>query len=155
MYSWVGFWTSGFLVLLSSANACNLIKYCTRFTDEVFNALLAVNFVYEAMRKIVANFFVAGLNKTEALLALNMAVVTSELSKRLAAYRYSKYLNHQIRTFISDFGPSLTIIIMSIIGSLPIMSQLGMEYLKVPSHFELAGNRPWLIPFMTLPLFWK
>ena len=155
MYTWVGIWTAAMLMLLSAANACNLIDCCTRFTDEVFNALLAINFIYEAMRKIVSNFFVAGLDKTQALLALNMALGTSILSKRLAAYRYSKYLTHQIRTFISDFGPALTIIIMSCVGSLPIMAKLGMEYLKVPAHFQLAGNRPWVIPFMNLPVFWR
>lgn len=153
MYTWVGLWTSAFLMILSAANACTLIKYCTRFTDEVFNALLAVNFIYEAMRKIVSNFFHPGLDKTQPLLSLNMAVATFFISRRLTAVRYSKYFTQQIREFLSDFGPSLTIIIMSLVGSLPSMTQLGMEYLKAPLQFQLAGQRPWLIPFMDLPVW--
>lgn len=47
IYSWVGLWTSGMLITLSLVGASNLIKYATQFTDDVFNALLAVNFIYE------------------------------------------------------------------------------------------------------------
>jgi hypothetical protein len=35
MYAWVGGWTSLMLLILSAGNACNLIRHCTRFTDEV------------------------------------------------------------------------------------------------------------------------
>ena len=35
MYAWCGVWTSALLVALSFANASGLIRYCTRFTEEV------------------------------------------------------------------------------------------------------------------------
>jgi solute carrier family 4 (anion exchanger) protein 1 len=47
MYSWVGCWTSLLLIGASFINASGLIRYCTRFTEEVFNALLAFNFLAE------------------------------------------------------------------------------------------------------------
>ena len=50
MYAWVGCWTSLMLVVASMANASGLIRYCTRFTEDVFNALLAFNFLSEALR---------------------------------------------------------------------------------------------------------
>lgn len=36
MYAWVGVWTSGFVVLAAVTNAANLIRFCTRFTEDVF-----------------------------------------------------------------------------------------------------------------------
>jgi hypothetical protein len=48
LYSWTGMWTSLFLALCAVFNVSSLIKYCTRFTDDCFNALLALNFLYEA-----------------------------------------------------------------------------------------------------------
>jgi hypothetical protein len=48
IYSWTGIWTSFFLALSSILNLSYLIKYCTRFTDDCFNALLSINFLYEA-----------------------------------------------------------------------------------------------------------
>ena len=35
MYAWCGVWTALLLVGLSFANASGLIRYCTRFTEEV------------------------------------------------------------------------------------------------------------------------
>ncbi len=153
MYTWVGLWTSMMLVLLSASNACTLIKHCTRFTDEVFNALLALNFTYEALKNILVRFFQTGSDKTQPFLALNMALATFALSQRLVNYRSSILFTHRIREFLSDFGPALTIIIMTLVGSLPMISGLGIDYLKAPKRFQLANGRPWLIPFWELPMW--
>lgn len=40
LYGWVGLWTSGLLVLTAVGGFGRFIKYCTTFTDDVFNALL-------------------------------------------------------------------------------------------------------------------
>jgi len=153
MYTWVGIWTSLMLVTLSSANACALTKHCTRFTDEVFNALLALNFTYEALKNIVVRFFTTGTDKTQPFLALNMALATFALSQRLVSYRSSILFTHRIREFLSDFGPALTIIIMTLLGSLPMVRGLGIEYLKAPKRFQLGNGRPLFIPLWDLPLW--
>lgn len=154
MYAWVGMWTSLMLLLLSAGNACTLIKHCTRFTDEVFNALLALNFTYEALKDILVRFIkTKGTNKTQPFLALNMALATFALSTKFVNYRSSVLFTHSIREFLSDFGPALTIIIMTLVGSLPMVSSLGIEFLKAPKRFELAGKRPWLIPLWDLPMW--
>jgi hypothetical protein len=41
VYTWVGFWTSAFMILLGVGGAGKYIRLCTHFTDEVFNALLS------------------------------------------------------------------------------------------------------------------
>lgn len=48
MYSWTGMWTSLFLAMAAVFNLSEFIRYCTRFTDDCFNALLALNFIHEA-----------------------------------------------------------------------------------------------------------
>lgn len=153
MYAWVGMWTSLMLLILSASNACTLIKYCTRFTDEVFNALLALNFTYEALKGIVARFYNSGADKTQPFLALNMALATFALSEKLVGYRKSKLFSKRVREFLSDFGPALTIIIMTLVGSAPTVSRMGLDYLKAPKRFQLANKRPWLIPLWDLPLW--
>lgn len=52
VYAWVGLWTSGMLMSLAMAGASNLIEYATQFTDDVFNALLSVNFIFEVRRMV-------------------------------------------------------------------------------------------------------
>ena len=39
-YAWVGLWTTGFLILLAVTEAGCLMRYFTRFTDEIFSALI-------------------------------------------------------------------------------------------------------------------
>jgi hypothetical protein len=71
----------------------------------------------------------------------------------LVSYRSSILFTHRIREFLSDFGPALTIIIMTFVGSLPMVSGLGIDYLKAPKRFQLANGRPWLIPLWELPMW--
>ena len=47
MYSWIGLWTSLFLALGSIFNLSYFIRFCTRFTDDCFNSLIAMNFLFE------------------------------------------------------------------------------------------------------------
>ncbi|EOD22133.1 tentative Ca2+ interacting HCO3-transporter [Emiliania huxleyi CCMP1516] len=48
MYTWVGLWTCGFLSLAACTNAANLIRYCTRFTEDVFNAFLGTSYLHSS-----------------------------------------------------------------------------------------------------------
>ena len=56
IYSWVGLWTSFFFTVLGLAGSSQLIRYCTRFTDEIFNGLLSLNFIYEALASLRRHF---------------------------------------------------------------------------------------------------
>jgi hypothetical protein len=76
LYSWTGIWTSLFMAISSVLNLSSLIRYCTRFTDDCFNALLATNFLYEAGRTLFCNFSRSGADLASAFAALNMALVT-------------------------------------------------------------------------------
>jgi hypothetical protein len=48
MYTWVGLWTSLFLTIAACTGAANLIRYCTRFTEDVFNAFLGTSYLHSA-----------------------------------------------------------------------------------------------------------
>jgi hypothetical protein len=106
IYTWVGLWTSFFMVLLGVGGSSKLIRYCTRFTDEVFNGLLSVNFIYEAYRSLKRNFLVSDPNNISMpLLSLSMALGTFISTTRLVRFEASKYLSQKVRTTIKDFGP--------------------------------------------------
>nr|BAU71495.1 putative sodium-driven chloride bicarbonate exchanger [Phreagena okutanii] len=49
---WVGFWTSGIIMLIVIFNLSALVKYITRFTEESFATLIAVIFIVEAFKKL-------------------------------------------------------------------------------------------------------
>lgn len=51
--SWIGLWTTLFLLIMVVTDASCLVKYITRFTEESFAALIGIIFIYEAFNKII------------------------------------------------------------------------------------------------------
>lgn len=49
---WIGLWTALFLIVLVAFNASVIMRIFTRFTEEIFSALISFIFIYEAFEKI-------------------------------------------------------------------------------------------------------
>lgn len=129
-------------MLVSVLNLSNLLKYCTRFTDDCFNALLSMNFIYEAARSLAKNFLAVNGARTKAWASLAMAMLTA-LSTSVTA-SINKYIpnrsdNRGLRRAITSFGPPAVIVMMSLISASPFMQQLGLERLAIPKTFSLAS----------------
>jgi hypothetical protein len=153
IYSWVGIWTSFFFVLLGMVGSSQLIRFCTRFTDEIFNALLSMNFIYEATRSLKRNFDLADpMNLTMPFVSLAMALMTFWTTLQVSAFQTSKYLNQSVRTFVKDFGPVTVFVLMSVLNQQSWLNKFGVPTLTVPSAFQLAGNRNFLIDLNAISL---
>lgn len=50
---WVGFWTGLLIFLIVIFDLSALVRYITRFTEESFAALIAIIFIYEAIKKTI------------------------------------------------------------------------------------------------------
>uniref|UniRef100_A0A7S2ZTC3 Bicarbonate transporter-like transmembrane domain-containing protein n=1 Tax=Rhodosorus marinus TaxID=101924 RepID=A0A7S2ZTC3_9RHOD len=152
MYAWTGIWSSIFLLILGVTNSSDIIKFCTRFTDDVFNSLIAVTFVTEALKGMANNFLTTGADKTTAFMALTISLGTFLLGRFLGDFRKSRYLRRSIRTFLSDFGPTIAIATMSAIAAIPVIAVIGLQPLTVPSSLVLANSRPLLVDLMAVPM---
>eukprot|EP00537_Pseudo-nitzschia_pungens_P013880 CAMPEP_0172395748 /NCGR_PEP_ID=MMETSP1061-20121228/21606_1 /TAXON_ID=37318 /ORGANISM="Pseudo-nitzschia pungens, Strain cf. pungens" /LENGTH=577 /DNA_ID=CAMNT_0013127441 /DNA_START=411 /DNA_END=2141 /DNA_ORIENTATION=- len=152
VYSWVGLWTSCFFTLLGLGGSSQLIRYCTRFTDEVFNALLSITFIYEAVNSLKRSFVKADPNNlTTPFVGLAMALCTFRATDEASAFDSSKFLNQTIRRFVKNFGPVIIFVAMSAINSVPTVSKFNVPTLSVPDHFQLAGGRNFFIPINSIP----
>ena len=135
-----------FFVLLGLNGSSQLIRFCTRFTDEIFNALLSMNFIYEALAALKRNFELADpMNLTMPFVSLAMALTTFWSTMQAAAFESSKYLNQKIRTFVKDFGPVTIFVLMSLLNQQPWLKKFAVPTLTVPHQFQLAGGRNFLI----------
>src|SRR5690606_37528389 len=95
------------LVILGITDASYLMRYFTRFTDEVFSVLMSLIYIYEAFRAIVAIFKrsfegTAGSHDA-AFLSLILAIGTFYIAINLSRIRRSKYLIPWMRNFLADF----------------------------------------------------
>ncbi|KAL7580104.1 hypothetical protein ACA910_012865 [Epithemia clementina (nom. ined.)] len=153
LYAWTGLWTSLILFVSSVTSASNLVKYLTRFTDEIFSTLISVIFVVEAMSGVLKSF--SG-PLTTALLTVVCAATTYTVATILKNVRKSTFFNKTIRTAVSNFAPTIAVAVASFIawwtrskyGALATLPSLAM-----PSTFSTTTGRPWLIPIFDLPMW--
>jgi HCO3- transporter family len=146
VYAWVGLWTSLFFTLSGLGGSSSLIRFCTRFTDEIFNALLSLNFIYEALASIRRSFARADPNNlTTPFVGLAMAMTTFRATLGAASFESSKFLNQRIRRLVKNFGPALIFCTMSAVNTLPGFEKFAIPTLSVPDTFQLAGGRSFVV----------
>lgn len=155
IYGWIGLWTSLITILLAVTNASNLMKYFTRFTDEIFSALMSLIFIYKAVQALVAGFQEPGgaLASERALLALVLAVGTFYIAMTLARFRNSVYLFPWMREFLADFGPSIALVCMLglawQLGDGTTLETLQFEHTKP----EGADNSSLVVNLLGVPMW--
>jgi len=174
MYSWIGLWTSFFLAIGAVFNVSYFIRFCTRFTDDCFNSLISLNFLYEAVRSVARSFTQAGTDLGSAFFSMNLALATWASTTGVANFKQSKLVSSSFRegglyrtsnhsalvrpqwvshllchlcvVGVAKFGPSLVIVAMSALAAHPaVAAQLTVETLAVPARLSLAGGRA-LVP---------
>lgn len=108
-YAWVGIWSGVFLLICAFTDASALMRYFTRFTDEIFAALISVIFIVEAVKDVKNTFASDEFNLSSSFLTLILAIGTFMISRWLKNVTQSPFLRRTTREFISDFGPSSTL----------------------------------------------
>lgn len=149
-YSWVGLWSCLFLIILAVTDASFLMRYFTRFTDEIFAALISLIFIVEAVNKILDYFFTENVSDASALLTLMLALGTFFIALNLSRFKRSRYLQPKVREFLADFGPTIAIITMTTIAVL--YHAVNIDALAVPDSFKPTVDRAWFLNPMQAPL---
>lgn len=147
--AWVGLWSGLFMVLLSAFDASALIRYFTRFSDEIFAVLIALIFITEAVNDIAAGFTSDHTANDTALLSLLLALGTFGFATTMSRFRRTRYLRRWVREFFSDFGPAIALVAMSLIGY--SLHTVELERLAVPDHFAPTMERPWFVNPLDAP----
>jgi hypothetical protein len=156
LYAWTGIWTSGILFLSSITSASNLVKYLTRFTDEIFSTLISFIFVVEAVQNIGKSFTNPASSFTKGLLTIIVAVSTYFTANTLRGLRNTVYFTKSVRKNLSNFGPTIGVVTGALIARWAKLSQgaaATLPSLSIPSTFATTSGRPWLIPLMDLPVW--
>lgn len=156
IYGWVGLWTALMTIALAVTNASNLMKYFTRFTDEIFSALMSLIFIYKAVQALVKTFDESDTTGSpeKALLALVLAVGTFYIAMSLARFRNSIYLFPWMREFLADFGPSIALGCMIAVawwlGDATTLDTLG-----IGKEVDDPNANSWLVDLGSVPTWIK
>lgn len=140
LYTLVGLWNVGFLLLASVFNLSKLMKYSTKSIEEIFGLFIACAFSKDAIKSIIKAFqnyyqpyddfvnndtVIGTLNqindtfgRDKAILWLLLALGTVWLSLWLFNFTYSPLLSGTIRELLHDYSLPIAVIIFSLIGGL-------------------------------------
>lgn len=151
VYAWVGLWSGLLMIVLAMCDASALMRYFTRFTDEIFAALVAVIFIVEAVKSILTPFVADPRDDATALMTLVLALGTFMLARTFKMMLQSPYLHRRLREFISDFGPAIAIAIMTLFAlALP---EIEVERAAIPEEFSTTTGRPWVVDLFAVPVW--
>ena len=147
--SWVGLWAMLFLWILAATDASVLIRFFTRFTDEIFAALISAIFVVEALQDIGTSFSDPDTQNDTALLTLLLALGTFAVAYSLSQLRRSPYLLNRVREFLSDFGPAIAIGAMTMVAFQ--LDDVHLASLPVPDTLTPTADRGWFVNPLDAP----
>lgn len=150
-YAWVGLWAGFFLVVLAITDGSALMRFFTRFTDEIFAGLIAVIFVVEAVKDVAGGFRSPEVARDSALLGLVLALGTYAVASGLKSFRRSRYLRSFVRELLADFGPAIAIIAMTLFSRL--LPDIVQRAPRVPVTVTTTLSRPWLVDLTSVPLW--
>jgi HCO3- transporter family len=157
LYAWTGLWTGGILAAFAVTSGSNLVKYLTRFTDEIFSTLISTIFIVEAVSDVARTFASPASTFTKALLTLVCATITYAVSTTLKSVRQSVYFNKATRKTISNFAPTVGVVAASLVAKWACVTQgaavAALPALTIPDVFGTTSGRPWLVPLGDLPVW--
>lgn len=148
VYTMVGLWAAFFTIVWAVTNLSCLMKYFSRFTDEIFGCLISFIFISEALFALTNPMMTTPGEKVLPLISLLIGIGTFFLATGFVRFRKSDFLNGHIRNHLSDFGPVLTIIIMT---GVIYFSGVKLSPLQVPDTITTTSGREWLVNPFGLP----
>uniref|UniRef100_A0A8C4TKA2 Anion exchange protein n=1 Tax=Erpetoichthys calabaricus TaxID=27687 RepID=A0A8C4TKA2_ERPCA len=162
---WIGFWLIIIVLLVVAFEGSFMVRFISRFTQEIFSFLISLIFIYETFSKLIKIFMAHPLRATynntilnatsseeesdplpnTALLSLVLMAGTFFIAFFLRKFKNGRYLPGKIRRIIGDFGVPISILIM--VGVDFSIRDTYTQKLSVPSGFSVSNpeNRTWFI----------
>lgn len=147
---WIGIWSMVMHIFLAITNACNAVKWVTRFSCDIFGFYVACIYIQKGIQILTRQWGAAG--ETSAYLSIVIALLVTGVGYLCGELGTGRLFKHWIRVFLRDYGTPLTIILFT--GFVHIGKMRGVELETLPrgSAFEPTESRGWLVHFWNIPV---
>lgn len=142
-YSWTQIWSSLFHMLIAMFNLCDYIYYISKFSCDIFGMLIAIIYFFTGVTGIISYF--KSDSFSESLLQLILSYGTFHISQKLSCARKWSFCNNKIRSLISDYSATLSIVIWSGVSFLGKAKQTNISYLDIQQKFQPTLDRNWIV----------
>uniref|UniRef100_A0A8C5IWN2 Solute carrier family 4 member 1 (Diego blood group) n=1 Tax=Junco hyemalis TaxID=40217 RepID=A0A8C5IWN2_JUNHY len=157
---WIGFWLILLVLVVVACEGSFLVRYLSRYTQEIFSFLISLIFIFETFSKLVTIFKQHPLQRAynvqadvqpgvpepnTALLSLVLMAGTFFLAYFLRVFKNSSFLPGKVRRLIGDFGVPISIFIMALADF--FIDDTYTQKLSVPKGLQVtnATARGWFI----------
>ncbi|NWS64967.1 B3AT protein, partial [Chunga burmeisteri] len=157
---WIGFWLVLLVLATVAFEGSFLVRYLSRYTQEIFSFLISLIFIYETFSKLVtifnnhplqSNYNTQNIERPDmpqpntALLSLVLMAGTFFLAFFLRKFKNSSFLPGKVRRLIGDFGVPISIFIMALADF--FIKDTYTQKLNVPKGLEVTNTsaRGWFI----------
>uniref|UniRef100_A0A667ZRG8 Anion exchange protein n=1 Tax=Myripristis murdjan TaxID=586833 RepID=A0A667ZRG8_9TELE len=162
---WIGFWLIIIVIVTVAFEGSFLVRFVSRFTQEIFSFLISLIFICETFMKLGKIFKEHPLkrcsldNSTQgdvsaenvtvmpntALLSLVLMAGTFFIAFYLRKFKNSAFFPGRFRRIIGDFGVPIAILIMVLVDY--TIDDTYTQKLSVPSGFSVTSpsKRGWII----------
>ncbi|KAJ3150771.1 hypothetical protein HDU86_006279 [Geranomyces michiganensis] len=155
---WTTLWAALMHIVIASAGLCGFVSYVTRFSCEIFGALIAIVYIWNGMAELVDSF---RTDFSVGCLATLLALLTLALALALANARNWRFWTRGVRGFIADYAVAGSVCIATLVSALVVPEFQGsgdavarLATLNVPYNqpfLTTTNGRPWIVNFSDIP----
>ncbi len=150
VYAWTGIWAGAMLILLSITNASRLMMFFSRFTDDIFAALVSIIFIVESFKGVAKDILSDATTVSGGLIIAAIASGTFLIAMVLRMLRYVGHRPLPGTRVLADFAPTVAIVAMTFVAI--VISSNAIKGPAVPESFSITSTgRPWLVDLLALP----
>ena len=154
-YGFSGFISGLFHILVGLKNWCNIVKYITKFTCELFETLIGVIYTIKGIEIL----FIIYLNESNNIFLLSfiLSMFIYHFNRTLKSLAKSRFFNETFRRFCSDYSVFLSLFIS--VGLQFIFPNINLDRINVgngtfvPSYCNNNNCRNWIVNIFDLP-YW-
>ncbi|ERS99093.1 hypothetical protein HMPREF1624_04289 [Sporothrix schenckii ATCC 58251] len=143
---WIGLWSLVFHWALAMTNACDALKYVTRFPCDIFGFYVAFIYLQKGIQVLsrlgdAEPFY---LSIFIGLAVFAVAYICGEMGR-------GSLFTHPVRVFLKDYGTPLTVVFFTGFVHIGRMRQVSLEVLPTGIAFEPTDAvRSWLVRFWNI-----
>ncbi|ELR06648.1 hypothetical protein VC83_05295 [Pseudogymnoascus destructans] len=144
---WVCLWSLVMHCALAFTNACNGLRYVTRFSCDIFGFYVAFIYIQKGIQVLTHQGYDEAfyLSIMVSLLVLGFAYGCGIVGE-------STMFQHYIRVFVKDYGTPLTIVFFTGFVRIGRMDGVQLQTLPTSKAFFPTADRGWLIHFWDISI---
>ncbi|APA07849.1 hypothetical protein sscle_03g026190 [Sclerotinia sclerotiorum 1980 UF-70] len=138
----IGLWSLLMHWILAITNSCNLLRYVTRFSCDIFGFYVAFIYLQKGIQVLTRQG-----SDEPFYLSIVIALLVTTVAFLCGVVGDSPLFRHYVRVFIKDYGTPLTIIFFTGFVHIGKMREVDLTTLPTSKAFFPTIDRGWFIHF--------